>query len=646
MIQETSKKKEALFAEGKIEEAEAVLLRAVRENSRNKVAHNNLGMIAVQKKDLNRARGHFLTALKIDPLYEEAIDNLSALQKNVQHQAHGKRDCVCSSCPETRLMIDGKGNAEALQSSLHPLDPNILVVPDRKKYLVDYCKGKNVLHIGCVGSGSVVERIKDKSHLHYRVGQVANSLVGIDNNAQGIHQLIKSGFTPCYIMDIENQIIDPEIIENVDLILVPEVLEHLSNPGRFLDNLKRLNFCNDIIISVPNAFSYRVLTLIEKNHTELVHPDHNYYFSCSTIRTLLRKHGFIITDQVFYYWPTDDSIGKDIKEVLGNNPHFAEGMICIAGNSKYVNGSLVEEQSKLMTDKKPSVKRNAGTESEQKPFWWKLCYSSGIAHHGENARKMLGLDHYIPSLHHQEPVWFFGMYFESDYLNAMAHQGRKIINWRGSDALQLANNAERIKIIQSVKAIHVCQGFRQQDILADLGVRSIVRPMFNTSVGNVPMTAFPMHNTEILVFWKRGIDDFIRADLFFQVAAFCPDVVFHIVGDEEASRFKQPGMRNLKFHGFISENDIDRLMDQCKGTIRPWVSDGNPNIQTKMLLKGRYAAHSCKFEKVTQCTTLDEYADWINNLKSISEPNIEARKWWLQHLNNFDFLEMDFNPGH
>ena len=36
----------------------------------------------------------------------------------------------------------------------------------------------------------------------------------------------------------------------------------------------------------------------------------------------------------------------------------------------------------------------------------------------------------------------------------------------------------------------------------------------------------------------------------------------------------------------------------------------------------------------------------IEDLKFIKEPNIEAREWWLKHLNNFDFLEDDFKPDY
>jgi hypothetical protein len=104
-------------------------------------------------------------------------------------------------------------------------------------------------------------------------------------------------------------------------------------------------------------------------------------------------------------------------------------------------------------------------------------------------------------------------------------------------------------------------------------------------------------------------------------------------------------MENIVFHGFISEVELDELMDRCKGTIRPWISDGTPNIQTKMLLKGQYAAHSCQFNKVSLCKSVDDYVAWIESLKSVQTPNLEARDWWVSHLNNFDFLKTDFEPN-
>lgn len=276
---------------------------------------------------------------------------------------------------------------------------------------------------------------------------------------------------------------------------------------------------------------------------------------------------------------------------------------------------------------------------------WKMCYSPGVAMHGERFRCMLALDHYIPALHLREPVWFFGLYFDSDYHQVLAHQGRKIINWRGSDTLQLRDHPWRIGVLRQAVAVHVCQSERQQEVLTELGVPSIIRPMFNSPVQEVKPTPFPAGRTAVLVPWRRGIDGFIQADLFFQVASRCPDVLFHVVGDEDPSRFQGPGMGNIIFHSHIPEPELDHLMNRCKGIIRPWLSDGTPNIQTRMLLKGRYAAHTCRFEKVARCSTADDYVRWVEELKGKREPNTDAREWWIKNLNNFDFLEGDFDPG-
>jgi hypothetical protein len=62
-----------------------------------------------------------------------------------------------------------------------------------------------------------------------------------------------------------------------------------------------------------------------------------------------------------------------------------------------------------------------------------------------------------------------------------------------------------------------------------------------------------------------------------------------------------------------------------------------------MILKGRYAAHSCRFQKVALCKSIDDYVAWVEWLKGVKTPNFEARDWWLRHLNNFDFLQPDFD---
>ncbi len=67
---------EFLFAEGKLEEAESCFLSVIEEDSKNKVAYNNIGVVAYSMNDLEKAFDYFARSLKEDPYFEEAIANL------------------------------------------------------------------------------------------------------------------------------------------------------------------------------------------------------------------------------------------------------------------------------------------------------------------------------------------------------------------------------------------------------------------------------------------------------------------------------------------------------------------------------------------------------------------------------------------
>ncbi len=65
-----------LFAEGKLEEAESCFQSIIEEDSKNKVAYNNIGVVAYRMNDLEKAVDYFARSLKEDPYFEEAITNL------------------------------------------------------------------------------------------------------------------------------------------------------------------------------------------------------------------------------------------------------------------------------------------------------------------------------------------------------------------------------------------------------------------------------------------------------------------------------------------------------------------------------------------------------------------------------------------
>ena len=81
------KKGEALFAEGKAEEAERCFLEIVKHDSKNAEAYNNLGVIALQRQNIEQALEYFTKSLEIDPVYKCAVLNYSEILR-IQDRLH------------------------------------------------------------------------------------------------------------------------------------------------------------------------------------------------------------------------------------------------------------------------------------------------------------------------------------------------------------------------------------------------------------------------------------------------------------------------------------------------------------------------------------------------------------------------------
>jgi tetratricopeptide (TPR) repeat protein len=80
-MEDQLKKGETLFAEGRIDEATDFFLSAVEKDKNNKEAYNNLGVIAIEKRDVKAAIECFARSLEIDPFYRVALINYTDLLK-------------------------------------------------------------------------------------------------------------------------------------------------------------------------------------------------------------------------------------------------------------------------------------------------------------------------------------------------------------------------------------------------------------------------------------------------------------------------------------------------------------------------------------------------------------------------------------
>ena len=128
-----------------------------------------------------------------------------------------------------------------------------------------------------------------------------------------------------------------------DLVLAPEVLEHVDNSGLFLGNLHALlDEGGELLVSVPNAFRVETLLGLLRGQ-ERVHPDHIYWFSYHTVTNLLRRAGFT-PSEVFAYSFEDTSARPGlhprrlrtlprrllVRWLYSRTPFFADGIVVVA----------------------------------------------------------------------------------------------------------------------------------------------------------------------------------------------------------------------------------------------------------------------------------------------------------------------------
>jgi 2-polyprenyl-3-methyl-5-hydroxy-6-metoxy-1,4-benzoquinol methylase len=107
-----------------------------------------------------------------------------------------------------------------------------------------------------------------------------------------------------------------------DVIFAGDIIEHLSNPGLFLESARRHLAPNGrLIITTPNAFNFWNLTGKLRRDEPLVNSDHTCYFNRKTLVKLLEKNGWG-TDEVSYLYSLDATYRESWKKKALNVPYF------------------------------------------------------------------------------------------------------------------------------------------------------------------------------------------------------------------------------------------------------------------------------------------------------------------------------------
>jgi SAM-dependent methyltransferase len=214
-----------------------------------------------------------------------------------------------------------------------------LELVQRVEFIKDACRGRKVLHLGCTNWPYTKEALENDSLLHLELNELAGELWGLDFDQSGLDILQEKGISYLYRADLE-KLDDLELDETFDVIVAGEMIEHLNNPGLFLQGIQRfMNTDTTLIITTVNAYcGFRMLyyALRGKGGTaEPVHPDHVAYYSYSTLNLLLTRAGLEVSKFMFYDLGTEHretapwhtKLANDV--CVGISKQLADGLIAV-----------------------------------------------------------------------------------------------------------------------------------------------------------------------------------------------------------------------------------------------------------------------------------------------------------------------------
>ncbi len=155
------------------------------------------------------------------------------------------------------------------------------------------CQGKRVLHVGCADWP-----ITDiRTSLHLALEPICAQLDGVDPHAEALEQL--APFTKGRLFSSLE-----EATGSYDLVLVPEVMEHVPDVSDFLAQLQSID-AETFLISVPDAFQCRDrhfdYVADQQTFVEVVHPDHNAWYTPYTFANTIRKYSAFDIEQMWFF---------------------------------------------------------------------------------------------------------------------------------------------------------------------------------------------------------------------------------------------------------------------------------------------------------------------------------------------------------
>ena len=268
--------------------------------------------------------------------------------------------------------------------------------------------------------------------------------------------------------------------------------------------------------------------------------------------------------------------------------------------------------------------------------------SQGVHVFGDKIEKVWKLKKWTGWQDPDKDVLFFGMYDKNDYDVYNSFNGKKTIFWCGSDVPRMLMSQECIRVVkEDPGATHWVETIAQANELMKVGIDAHVAPSFLEDINDFPVSFKPSDKPHIYLSGHPNREGEYGFDLAKRMAIRFPQVTFHLYGvDKSDDRNDCP--KNVIYHGWVQNKQFNEEIKNYQGCIRANKHDGNSEIPMKAILMGQYPMTYLPlqpYECAWQYRTDDELATLIQKLIDTKEPNLKARNYWRENLNQFPWVK-------
>ena len=168
----------------------------------------------------------------------------------------------------------------------------------KHEIIKEIVKDKKVIHYGCVDDDKklIKQKFEEGYYLHKIVTDSSKETIGVDLNKDAFSFLEKKiKINNVVYGDVENPLsfdLDKKILKKFEVLLIPDLIEHLNNPGDMLEGIKKF-FNKDVVVYIftPNPFAWFnfIATFFNK---EIYTDYHTMYFTTESMEILLKRYGF------------------------------------------------------------------------------------------------------------------------------------------------------------------------------------------------------------------------------------------------------------------------------------------------------------------------------------------------------------------